>query len=59
MVAGMQYYCCVKATLGVANHHPEMKSTPPKFFTALFFYPAGPIWAIYNHDIRNPHSQPS
>lgn len=44
--AGIQYNCCIKATVGVANHHHEMKSTPPKFFSVLFFYPAGPISAI-------------
>ena len=30
-------------TLMGKNHHPETKSTYPKFFARLFFYPAGPI----------------
>jgi hypothetical protein len=30
----------------VLNHHPETKSTPPKFFARLFFNPAGPISGI-------------
>jgi hypothetical protein len=29
--------------LVVLNHQAESKSTPPKFFARLFFYPAGPI----------------
>ena len=33
-------------SLVVLNHHPETKSTYPKFFARLFFYPAGPISGI-------------
>jgi hypothetical protein len=35
-VAGMHTQCCVYTTLGVANHHPETKSTPHKFFAQQF-----------------------
>jgi len=30
----------------VVNHHPEMKSTYPQFFTALIFTPAQPFFTI-------------
>ena len=40
---GLYIYCCINATLGVANHHPEKKSTYPKFFARPNFYPTEPI----------------
>ena len=53
-VAGHAHKRSVKRGVGVANHHPEMISTPPKFFTRPIFTPQDPfqIYTIMN----NPHN---
>jgi hypothetical protein len=35
--AGHAHKRSLKIGVGVANHHPEMISTPPKFFTPQIF----------------------
>jgi len=37
------------------NHHPDLKSTSPKFFVAQFFTGAEPNWAMRT-GIKKPYS---
>ena len=38
-VAGIVVYCSTIVVLVVVNHHLDLKSTPPKFFTRPKFFP--------------------
>jgi hypothetical protein len=49
-VVGLIYAVLYFYNIVVANHHPEKIKLLPKFFSALVFYPAGPIWAIYFYE---------